>query len=259
MNTNTAKNIATQPFMFDVNFAAPEPVVPDVQDLEPEIPEEEIIPTIEVPAHEALLATAREKAFQEGLEAGKKSEEARLADEAVKIAASAEKIFAAIDADRKTLEAESAALALSIAKRLAAETIKKFPLEDIEKLISDCLGPLRKTPHLVVRLNEKNADSINETVGQLARERGFEGRFVVLGEPDFQEGDCKIEWADGGIVRDRKKTEQDIFDTFKAFFATETFEPLDIPEVEDGTADTQFDSVEVEENIKIEDGNTDDE
>ena len=30
----------------------------------------------------------------------------------------------------------------------------------------------------------------------------YEGRLVVLGEPSVGVGDCRIEWADGGINRD---------------------------------------------------------
>ena len=101
---------------------------------------------------------------------------------------------------------------------MAAGAVAAFPLADIEKLISDCLGPLRSTPHLVVRLHEKDAAAITDTIGKFARESGFEGRFVVLGEPDFQPGDCRIEWADGGIIRDRVKAENAIEMAFKRYF-----------------------------------------
>ncbi len=39
------------------------------------------------------------------------------------------------------------------------------------------------------------------------RSRGFEGRLVVLAEPEIALGDCRIEWADGGVVRDAAKTD----------------------------------------------------
>ena len=35
--------------------------------------------------------------------------------------------------------------------------------------------------------------------------RGFEGRLVVLAEPEIAPGDCRIEWADGGVVRDQRR------------------------------------------------------
>ena len=36
---------------------------------------------------------------------------------------------------------------------------------------------------------------------------GFEGRLVVLGEPGIALGDCRIEWADGGVNRDTAAAE----------------------------------------------------
>ena len=41
----------------------------------------------------------------------------------------------------------------------------------------------------------------------IARARGFEGRLVVMSEGDIAAGDCRIEWADGGLKRDRAMTE----------------------------------------------------
>jgi flagellar assembly protein FliH len=49
-------------------------------------------------------------------------------------------------------------------------------------------------------------------VKRLARERGFEGRLVVLGEPDLAPGDARMEWADGGVVRDRARIEAAVLD-----------------------------------------------
>lgn len=205
----TDGNIA--PFLFDVNFAAPEAVAP--------------IPSIALPDHETALRVAEEKGHQRGLEEGRSGEEARLANEAVRIAKAAEKILAAIDKDRLRLEKETADLALVIARKLASEALSHYPLAEIERLISDCLGPLRKTPHLVVRLHENEAAAITETVGKFARETGFEGRFIVLGEPDFQPGDCRIEWADGGIIRDRAKAENEMVAAFEQYFSVALDEP----------------------------------
>ncbi len=35
---------------------------------------------------------------------------------------------------------------------------------------------------------------------EIAHAHGFDGRLVVLAEPDIAAGDCRIEWADGGVV-----------------------------------------------------------
>ena len=42
------------------------------------------------------------------------------------------------------------------------------------------------------------------------RECGLASRLVVLAEPEIAPGDCRIEWADGGITRDSAATEHAI-------------------------------------------------
>lgn len=205
MSADIQKLGQAAPFTFNVNFAAPEEAKP--------------IPTILLPDHELALKKAEERGRLAGLAEGAAGEEARLAEEAKRIAEAAANILAAIDDDRSKLERESAILAFSIGRKLAGEALAKFPTEPIETLISECLAPLRNTPHLVVRLHEKDVAAITETVGKFVREAGFDGRFVVLGEPDFAPGDCRIEWADGGIVRDLQKVETEIETSFQRYFA----------------------------------------
>ena len=67
----------------------------------------------------------------------------------------------------------------------------------------DCFSHLVATPHVVVRVNDALYDSAREKIERLAKQSGFEGRLVVLAEPDIAIGDCRIEWADGGVVRER--------------------------------------------------------
>lgn len=196
------------PFLFNVDFQERERLA----NQEPEIP------TIPLADHQALLAAAEEAAYQRGVAAREETESARLADEAQRIANAAEKILSAIDGDQVRMEADAARLALSVAQQLAPAALAEFPLADIEALIADCLSPLRDTPHLVVRLSERDSASIQDVIGKMARENGFEGRFVVLGEPDFADGDCRIEWADGGIVRNMTTAVASVESKIAAYF-----------------------------------------
>ena len=56
---------------------------------------------------------------------------------------------------------------------------------------------------LVVRINDALYDSAREKIERLAKQSGFEGRLVILAEPEIATGDCRIEWADGGVVLER--------------------------------------------------------
>ncbi len=94
-------------------------------------------------------------------------------------------------------------VAVAVARKLAPALIAREPLSEISALTSECLRHLNTAPHLVVRINDRLQDVARKELDAIAQARGFAGRLVILGEPDLPPGDCRIEWADGGIVRSR--------------------------------------------------------
>ena len=72
----------------------------------------------------------------------------------------------------------------------------------------------------MVRVNDALHETARTQLDAIARTRGFEGRLVVLAEPEIALGDCKIEWADGGIVRDTGRTESAIATAIGRYLGT---------------------------------------
>jgi len=84
------------------------------------------------------------------------------------------------------------------------------PFAEIAALASECFRHLVATPHIAVRVNDALYSVTQEKLGDIVRARGFEGRLVVLAESDIALGDCRIEWADGGVNRDTAAAEAEI-------------------------------------------------
>ena len=105
------------------------------------------------------------------------------------------------------LESESVELAAAIARKLAPELVAREPFVEIAALATECLRHLAASPHVVVRVNDSLHEIARARLDEIARARGFEGRLMVLAEPEIAVGDCKIEWADGGVVRNVEKTD----------------------------------------------------
>ena len=185
-------------FLFDTDFGAPE------RD------EEEERPVVDLVEHEAALAAAEARGRAGGFEEGRAAVEAEAARAQAaageRLANAAEALLSAVDTERRANERLALDLAMTVARKLAPALIAREPLKEVEALIEECLGPLRQTPHLVIRIGEAHVDALREMVDRLAYEKGFEGRLVILGEPEIADGDCRIEWADGGIVRDSDET-----------------------------------------------------
>ena len=88
-------------------------------------------------------------------------------------------------------------------RKLAPALIAREPLAEIEALATGIFRQLLASPHVVVRVSDKLYDAARVKLEEIAQQTGFEGRLVMLAEPDIAEGDCRIEWADGGVTRDR--------------------------------------------------------
>jgi flagellar assembly protein FliH len=108
------------------------------------------------------------------------------------------------------METEAVDVAIAVARKLCGELIAREPLGEITALVSDCFAQLVSTPHLVVRINDSLYEAAHERIDRLAKQSGFAGRLVILAEPEIESGDCRIEWADGGVVLERAAIEAKI-------------------------------------------------
>jgi flagellar assembly protein FliH len=118
------------------------------------------------------------------------------------------------------MESEAVEVAMAVARKLCAALMGKEPLTEAMALVADCMRHLVSTPHLVVRVNDTLYESTKANVEQIARRYGFDGRLVILAEPEIAHGDCRIEWADGGIVLDRATTETKIAELVEQYMAS---------------------------------------
>ena len=100
------------------------------------------------------------------------------------------------------LECEAVEVAVAVARKLAPTLIAREPFAEISALAGECFRQLISSPHILVRVNDALYAAAKEKLDEVARAKNFEGRLVVLAEPDIALGDCRIEWADGGINRD---------------------------------------------------------
>jgi flagellar assembly protein FliH len=179
-------------FMFDTDFAGG--------------PRKPVEPVITIIEHEAKLAEAAAAAQRRGYAQGQNDAQVEVNR---RIAATLEHVAQGITAANEALQAiearlecEAVEVAVAVARKLAPALIAREPFAEISALASDSFRQLVSAPHIVVRVNDAVYATAKEKLDEIARARTFEGRLVVLAEPDIAPGDCRIEWADGGINRD---------------------------------------------------------
>jgi flagellar assembly protein FliH len=182
-------------FLFDTDFAAPD------RSREKAASAAEIAQKI---------AAAEAKAYQAGFDAGQREAKAesdrRVALAVEEIGIAVRGIASRFESVESKMETEAVDVAVAVARKLCAELVAAEPLGEIIALVRDCFSHLVATPHLVVRINDALYDSAREKIERLAKQSGFEGRLVILAEPEIATGDCRIEWADGGVVLERGAT-----------------------------------------------------
>jgi flagellar assembly protein FliH len=196
-------------FLFDTDFAAPDKA------------RERAATATEIAQK---IAEAEARAYRAGYEAAQ--HEARVESDR-RSALALEEIgiairgiatrFSGIEA---RMETEAVEVAVAVARKLCSELIAREPLGEITALVSDCFSHLVAIPHLVVRINDQLYEAAREKIERQAAQSGFEGRLVILAEPGIATGDCRIEWADGGVVLERAVIEAKISELVGRYLAS---------------------------------------
>lgn len=179
---------------------------------------------------EEELERARAEAYAAGFSAGH-AEATALADQDFgsalrNLVSNAASLLAALDAESASIRGEAAALALAVARKLAPALVASRPEAEIESVLRDCLTHLNREPHIVLRVADTLIERLKETVDRMAHERGLAGRIILLGQGDVAEGDCIVEWADGGVVRSHADIEREVADAIARYVETLSARPL---------------------------------
>jgi len=182
--------------------------------------------------------TARNDGFERGQQAGIDETNATIAARTAAaletIATSVSTLTSQLESQRQQVKSEGVILANMIAQSLASALIAREPLHEIEVLFDEILNFLPDSPHIVIRLNETLLEVAKEKLDDIAAQRGFEGKLILLGQPEIDQGDCRIEWAKGGIVKDRGLIKQRILEiTNQHIEAPLTPEEMELNSVDD--------------------------
>jgi flagellar assembly protein FliH len=183
---------ATAKYLFDEDFAGGEK------------------PTITMVEHERRRADAEAVAHRQGFAAGEAKAQAEAAQRTAValglIAEGLERLHRALTGIETRLEIEAVQVAVAVGAKLAPELIARQPFAEISALATECFLHLVKTPHVSLRIGADIYDTAKGKLEDIARARGFEGRLAIDSDDAMAPGDCRIEWADGGVARDQAAT-----------------------------------------------------
>jgi flagellar assembly protein FliH len=196
-------------FLFDTDFAAPDRM------------RERAASPAEIAQKVAEAeARAHRNGYDAALREAKVESDRRSAAALQEIGVAIKGIAARFSGIESRIETEAVDVAVAVARKLASELIAREPLDEITALVADCFAQLVSTPHLVVRINDSFYEAAQARIEALAKQSGFAGRLIILAEPSIPTGDCRIEWADGGVVLERAAIEAKINELVGRYIAS---------------------------------------
>jgi flagellar assembly protein FliH len=164
-------------------------------------------PTITLVEAERRRADAESLAYRKGFAAGQAQAQGEAAERTAAalavIADGLARIERALAGIEARLETEAVDVAVAVGSKLATELIAREPFPEIGALAAECFRQLVATPHIAVRIGPDIYDEARHKLEELAERHGFEGRLSVLADANLLPGDSHIEWAEGGVDRDR--------------------------------------------------------
>jgi flagellar assembly protein FliH len=200
--------VGAKPFLFD-------------RDFDGRRRSEEMVP---MSRHLTEVSEAEQRAFKSGFAEGRAE---ALEQQPARIAAALEKLkvqvsleIARSDARATAQEIQAIELALELTRKLAGHAITRYPTSAIESAVRECFAEARAAPHVAVRVHESLVEDVKAHLGALAADSGFAGKLIILGEPEIAVGDVRLEWADGGVVRERAAIERAIEQTIHNHIAS---------------------------------------
>ena len=97
-------------------------------------------------------------------------------------------------------------LAMAVCRKVVPTLCQEHAADEIRLLFEKNFHFLKEEPKITVKLNPSMADAVKPYIAKLVKQESFAGKVAVVRDESLPAGDCKIEWAHGGVER----TAQDV-------------------------------------------------
>lgn len=171
------------------------------------------------------LEEARRAAYAEGFSTAQ-AEAQKLAGNALSaMAVSLDAFCGELEKEISRLNREAGELALVIARKLARALLDREPLGEVTALIDEAISHIPSHTRIVVRVNDTVLDEVKSAIEKVPSSWISTGTIIFDGTPDVPVTDCRIEWADGQIIRDMGAMEDRIEQLFANHFSKRKPQP----------------------------------
>jgi flagellar assembly protein FliH len=154
------------------------------------------------------MSAAQQEGYQRGFQAGQEAAQQHLIALINQLGLQAGELLTQMNIIHASCEKNVVDFALRFARKIGGAAIERAPIAPIAEAVEKCFEHVNHVPHLAVRIHESLIEETESVLKRLSAERGFEGRIIVLGDPDMTKGDVHLEWADGGVSRSYEQIDE---------------------------------------------------
>jgi len=199
---------APHKFLFDQSFDQTDASRPAVaRKAPPPLPPEPTFSKAELDAaHTAGMEAGRATALVDAAQAA----ETRAADALAALSARLSALLAARDSEVAAAQRHAIEAMREVLRKLAPALSRKAPLIELEEFITQCLRDAFDEPRLVLRIADSAFEAVQQRLAALTAATAFAGKVVLLADETLEQGDARVEWAEGGAERDAKRLIHDI-------------------------------------------------
>lgn len=175
------------------------------QHTEENVLQEEVLTPPTPSFSETELQQAQQEAFEKGVAHGRDEMRSSLENTSNMIldhiAIKLEGMFA--EQEKQFRTAQELAIRTSVAsiKKCWPQIAQNLGLEVLEQTIRQAMDYNPEEMRIVVRVHDTMLDPIVKRLDKIQQQQAFAGKVIVLSDDSVASGDCKVEWADGGLER----------------------------------------------------------
>ncbi len=180
---------------------------------EPEQPEEP--PPPPPPMYTAAqLEAAREEGYIAGhtaaLDEASQASERMTALALQEVAHRLDGLQARHDVALDAISRDGARMILAVCRKVLPASAEQGAQEEVIHLVAELLPDVLDAPRLTVRVNPTLADTLRDRLGETVENSGYEGKLIVQGDDRVPPSDCRVDWGEGGVDRDVRRTWEEI-------------------------------------------------
>ena len=194
MSTDPAQPV--RKFMFDRPFDAGAAVRP---------PERKPV-TLKPEQVDAFKKESYDAGFAAGQQAGHDAQQQQIHATLVQIDGRLTQMIGAMHVFQAQQDAHMRQLAVAIARKILPQFVARHGEQEIESLVATAMAEMPREPRLVVRVAATQLEMLEKKIQEIAAQKAYAGSVVVVSDASVADGDCRIEWADGGIERNAAAT-----------------------------------------------------